>query len=187
MKLTIFSVLLNILLTTMGVCKEQPSEVAFGSTTSVVPAMRQEYVYRGFKLALEHHLKDKKLLDRTFAQILDSQRKSAPITLVNKLLDNNAKIVFGFSSSHEALLAAPVFVKKDALLITSASHDSLASFGPNVHSIGVSISKVANILSKKIKDMGLKNSRGLLIEKIDSVFSVSFSEQIIGEMSNLVR
>lgn len=186
-KLTIFAVLINILLTTIGVCEEQPIEVAFGATTSVVPAMRQEYVYRGFKLALEHHLKDRKLLDRNLAQILESQRKSAPITLINRLLENNAKIVFGFSSSHEALLAAPMVVKKEALLITSASHDSLSSFGPNVHSIGVSISQVANTLSKKITAMDLKDSKGLLIEKIDSVFSVSFSDQITREMPNLIR
>ena len=160
--------------------------MAFGATTTAVPAIRQEYVLRGFKLALEHHIKDEKLLKFVQSEILDSPRKSSPISLMSKLTNRGAKIIFGFSSSHEALLTAPIARATDTILITSASHDDLSSFGPNIHSIGVSISEVSKKLTEIISNKYRKpEQKGLLIEKIDSVFSVSFTKKISNNFNTI--
>ncbi len=150
--------------------------IGYGSSDAVLPAKNQELFYMGFELAL------RSALDRRFGhdaltveQVSDGSQLGA-IRAANVLVERGAKILVGFPTSHEALLAAEIAIKGSMLMIASgAGHEKLGTMGNYVFTTGESMDYSVRTMMEFI-DGRYGNARGLLVANPRAIFSVNLAD-----------
>lgn len=147
--------------------------VGYGSSDAVLPAKTQELFFAGFDLGLKDHLRRK--IPQGFLlvnQISDGNKLSA-IRSAKALLDANVKMIVGFPTSHEALLAAEIAQKNGVLaILAGAGHSKLAEMGRTVFTTGETMdSGMESVLDLALERFPGK--RGLMIINRNAVFSTN--------------
>lgn len=147
--------------------------IGYGSSDAVLPAKTQELFYAGFELGLKDHLKRKMPANFLAVNQISDGNKLSAIRSAKNLVAQGAKMIVGFPSSHEALLAGEVAQKEGMLAIfAGAGHSKLATMGRTVFTTGetmeASIESVLNLALEKFK-----NKKGLVIVNPNAVFSTN--------------
>jgi len=118
-------------------------------------------------------MSDPLLLD----QVSDGSQLGA-VRSAERLISNKVKILVGFPTSHEAMLAAKIAQKNGVLSIFSgASHSSLAEMGPSVFTTGESVGYSAEFTLSYIK-RNYFGKRGILITNPYAVFAKNQEDTI---------
>lgn len=150
--------------------------VGYGSSDAVLPVKNQELFFMGFELGLQRTLKDKGQL-LAVEQIANGSQLGATES-ANALVKKGVKMLVGYPTSHEALLAAEVAKKNGLLAIfAGAGHSSLANFGPTVYTTGESMTYGAGKMADFIKSK-FSGKRGLSIINPYAVFSKDLGDTL---------
>ncbi|MEZ4816109.1 MAG: ABC transporter substrate-binding protein [Bdellovibrionota bacterium] len=150
--------------------------IGYGSSDAVLPQKSQELWYRGFRLGYEKFAKKP---HRVIEKHIITGEKLGAIEAANFLIQNNASLIIGFPTSHEALLTSQVVNKKTSIvsIYAGAGHAKLGSFGSNIlttgESMDLSVSTVVDFIVHT-----LKFKKGVVISNPHAVFSVNQVENL---------
>ncbi len=150
--------------------------VGYGSSDAVLPAKNQELFYMGFELALRSVLDQRFGHDAlTVEQVSDGSQLGA-IRAAKALVGRGAKMLVGFPTSHEALLAADIAIKAPMLMIASgAGHEKLSNMGNYVFTTGESMDYSVRTMMEFIGGRYGK-AKGLLVANPRAIFSVNLAD-----------
>jgi ABC-type branched-subunit amino acid transport system substrate-binding protein len=145
--------------------------IGYGSSDAVLPSKNQELFYMGFELGMQQYVNRKTFFDLVESiQISDGSHLGAQYA-AKELMKNGAKILVGFPTSHEALLASKAIKSNEIVSIfAGAGHSELGRMGPNVYTTGESMESSVRAALDFIKRK-FSGKKGVLIGNPFAVFS----------------
>jgi ABC-type branched-subunit amino acid transport system substrate-binding protein len=160
-------------------------KIGFGSAVSTMTARTQVNVYMGFELGLREVL-GKEIATR----VLVTRQESVPkqlgaMEMARELVSQNVAAVFGFSGSHDSLLAGRVLRDKKMLtLFPGSNHNDIRNFGKYVYTTGHSMdTEVSNTLDFIRKHYIQK--KGLAIINLQAAASHSIDKILTDQLPAL--
>ena len=154
--------------------------IGYGYTSNFISVARQEHFLMGFRFGLKEGFKNLKpsggpcdSFDKIkIIQKFDYTNKPlSAVRVANELIDENVLFLAGFSSSHEAILAANIAMKNEmAILLAGGAASQLARFGN--YSYSTSAGRI--VYSKAYIgyfEKHYQNKKVVIIAKKDNVFS----------------
>ena len=177
--LTSTLVVLSIAPQAEGKSRSAPNPiVGYGCSDAVLHAKNQELFFMGFDLGFHKTLKDKSNSHILAVEKVSNGSLLGATASANQLAQKGVRLLVGYPSSHEALLAAEVAKRQGLLAIfAGAAHSRLASFGPNVYTTGESMDYEAERLAEFLKSK-FSSQHGLLISTPYAVFSKDLDEAL---------
>jgi ABC-type branched-subunit amino acid transport system substrate-binding protein len=157
------------------------SFIGYGSATSVTTVRIQEHFYLGFQLGLESILGAKQsgqlLLERRAAD----NSPLASLKVAESLVSLGSVGLFGFPTSHEALLVADYARGNNIFSVfAGASHSDLAKKGNFIFTTGTPMSYGIEMIVPFLESK-FKKQRGLAVINPYAVFSVD-QEKVLKEL-----
>jgi len=145
--------------------------IGYGSSDAVLPSKNQELFYMGFELGMQKYV-DKK----TYSELVESIQISNGSQLgaqsaARTLVKNGSKLLVGFPTSHEALLASKATANNDVVFIfAGAGHSELGKLGKRIYTTGESM-ETSIKASLDFIETKFKGKKGALIGNPFAVFS----------------
>ena len=156
-----------------------PAWIGYGSAVSTLTSKNQENIYMGFELGLKEVIgKDKTEKILVSRKIVTSSQLGA-ISVAQDLLNQKVHAVFGFSGSHDSLLAGKILGKANILTIFPGSnHNDISKLGKFVyttgHSMSLEVSNTLSFLNKFFpgkKGAAIFNPQAAASDSIDKIMS----------------
>jgi ABC-type branched-subunit amino acid transport system substrate-binding protein len=160
---------------------EKKALIGYGFSDAVLPSKNQEKFYLGFSLGLKQSLKDHpdlKAEDIVFKATSEDQSPSGAIDAYKELKTKNVVGIFGFPTSHEALLIANF--DKDPKLVRffpAASHNKLGEYGPTIVTTGQPMNEIASNMGDFIEKKFPGKVVSLVVNPY-AVFAKSLEEKL---------
>lgn len=126
------------------------SGIVYGFSSVMLPNETQEFVYRGFILALKTYKgidtdKDLRLIHS------GSNSLTSPVETAREVLKAEPRIITGFPSSLESQLAAPVLKESGILTVfASSSNTNLGDMAANIYSTSEDVFKTNELIASEI-------------------------------------
>jgi ABC-type branched-subunit amino acid transport system substrate-binding protein len=152
--------------------------VGYGYSDAVLPKKNQELFFLGFELGFKEKYKGKNPSDLVLTHSSIDGSALGAVSSAKELLKLGSKIIVGFPTSHEALLASQVAIENKTLFIAAAAgHMKLAQSGEYVYTTGEQIAYDAVETLKFIKSK-FSNKNGFVISNPKSVFSTDYAKNL---------
>lgn len=173
------------LIITLASCTSLAAKIGYGFSDAVLPAKNQELFYMGFEAGVGEVLGISNLKNTIdLVRITDGSQLGAVKAAEQLLANKEVVIMVGFPTSHEALLAAPLFKQNDVLsFFAGAGHSSLANFGELINTTGESMSLSIETTLEYIKNNYIEKM-GLVISNPKAVFSKNQEDSLKKKISS---
>lgn len=164
--------ILIILLFSLVCNASSENKIVYGFSSGILPNDTQEFVYRGFLMALKKYRKinvdtDLKMVYSNSGSLLST------IEVAKDVIKQKPQIVTGFPSSFESKLAAPILKNANILTVfASSSNLELSKMGPTVFSSAENILYANKEISKVILNQK-KILKGIVIYNPNDFFSIN--------------
>lgn len=152
------------------------AKIGYGSSLSAVNAKTQESVYMGFELGLKRTLKVNSVTNLLLTAQSSQSTELAAQQAARTLVDQGAIAIFGFTGSHDSMVAGKELKKDDILTVFPGSNlDEIASIGEHIYTTGqpmtVEVSHTLRFLSNKFA-----SKKGLMVINPTAIPSVKGGE-----------
>jgi len=156
------------------------SVIGYGWTAAVLPTKNQEWFYMGFELGFRDRYRGSY---RGVIEVVSdpSGSFSAATSISEQFLRKNVKMLTGFTTSHDALLATDVLKKRDQQVLTlyiGPGHSTLAHAGANIYTTGESMHQTAIAMHDFVLQH-FPGKRGLVVTNPEAVFSINNRDVLI--------